>query len=95
MSLKEIRQIVLCWEQGEITCPRVAELLKTKRAELATRIAYLRHLDSDLQRLEHRLAVSSENSHTESICPIISGPSNVHIGNAHSKPTSVQELPQQ
>lgn len=94
MSLKEIRQIVLCWERGERPCPRIAELLKAKRAALATRIAYLRHLDSALERVEYLLAVSSDNTPTESICPIISERSNVPIENAHSKPTIVQELTQ-
>jgi DNA-binding transcriptional MerR regulator len=54
ISLDDLREIVTLWEQDQIQCSQVEQLLKQKLTEIEQRIKMLQALQDDLQTLLHQ-----------------------------------------
>jgi DNA-binding transcriptional MerR regulator len=75
LTLGEIRGIVGLRDEGQTPCGHVLDLLRTRAAELDRRIAELRTLRSELNRLVARAeALDPEDCDPERICHLV-GPS--------------------
>jgi DNA-binding transcriptional MerR regulator len=75
LSLGEIRGIVALRDEGQTPCGHVLDLLRTRSAELDRRIAELRALRGELNRLVARAeALDPADCDPERICHLV-GPS--------------------
>ena len=75
LSLGEIRSIVALRDEGQTPCGHVLDLLQTRSAELDRRIAELRALRGELNRLVARAAaLNPADCDPERICHLV-GPS--------------------
>jgi MerR family copper efflux transcriptional regulator len=75
LSLGEIRGIVALRDEGQTPCGHVLDLLRTRSAELDRRIAELRRLRGELNRLVARAeALDPADCDPERICHLV-GPS--------------------
>jgi MerR family transcriptional regulator, copper efflux regulator len=72
LTLGEIRQVIAFREQGTAPCGHVTELLQRRAAELGARIAELRQLQGELERLAERAAtLDPTECMPERVCHVI------------------------
>jgi MerR family transcriptional regulator, copper efflux regulator len=72
LTLGEIRQVIAFRDQGAAPCAHVTGLLQRRAAELEHRIAELRQLQGELNRLAERAArLDPEHCPPDRICHVI------------------------